>query len=405
MKTFLCISTYFKGEAFLIALKEQGARVLLVTSSKLRDQSWPWQHIDEVFYLNPDDQGSFNTQHLLMGTASLLQHNKIDAIVALDDFDVERAATLREHFRIPGMGLTTVRYFRDKLAMRVKAQLEGIKVPHFTAVFNDEAISEYIGQHGAPWVLKPRSEASGAGIKKLHSAHELWELIHQLGNDRHKYLLEQFKPGTVYHIDAVTWDYKTEFISSAQYLAPPLEISQGGGVFRSITTAYKSKEHKALIAMTENVHRAFGLQHGASHTEVIKCHEDGKYYFLETSARVGGAHIAEMTEASSGINLWAEWARIEYCKVMNTPYAAPKPRKEYAGLIMSLAKDRHPDLSYFECPELYWKVPLEYHVGLVLRSDNRKKIQELLDRYAQKIATDMGQALPQDNTIHNSGWD
>ena len=51
----------------------------------------------------------------------LAREKKIDRIVALDEFDMETAATLREHMRIPGMGLTTMRYFRDKLAMRMKA--------------------------------------------------------------------------------------------------------------------------------------------------------------------------------------------------------------------------------------------------------------------------------------------
>ncbi|MFT4567795.1 MAG: hypothetical protein ACI9FN_002762 [Saprospiraceae bacterium] len=404
MKTFLCISTYFKGSAFLVALKEQGARVFLVTSGKLRGKAWPFEHIDEVFYLEPDEIGSFNMQHLTLGTAGLMQHNKIDAIVALDDFDVERAATLREHFRIPGMGSTTVRYFRDKLAMRIKAQDEGIKVPAFTAVFNDAEVHTYTQVHEAPWVLKPRSEASGTGIKKIHSSEELWEILNTLNNDRHKYLLEQFKPGTVYHIDAVTWNNKTAFISSAEYLAPPLEISQGGGVFRSITMDYKSAVNKALIALTKDVHKTFGLEHGASHTEAIKCHEDGEYYFLETSARVGGAHIAEMTESSSGLNLWTEWAKIEYCKVTGGDYKSPKVTKLYAGLIMALTKDKHPDLSYFESPELYLKVPLDYHVGLVLQSSDYAKIRELLDQYADKITQDMVEVLPPDETLQNSGW-
>ena len=404
MKTFLCISTYFKGSDFLISLKNQGARIFLVTSSKLREKAWPFGHIDEVFYLEPDEIGSFNMQHLLLGTAGIMKENKIDSIVALDDFDVERAATLREHFRIPGMGSTTVRYFRDKLAMRIKAQNEGIRVPAFTAVFNDKEVHEYSQNHSAPWVLKPRSEASGTGIKKIHSTEKLWQILNTIGNDRYKYLLEQFKPGTVYHIDAVTWNSKTSFISTAEYLAPPLEISQGGGVFRSITMDYKCKENKMLIALTKDVHKAFGLEHGASHTEAIRCHEDGEYYFLETSARVGGAHIAEMTESSSGLNLWAEWAKIEYCKVTGDDYKAPKVSKLYAGLIMALTRDKHPDLSFFEGPELYWKVPLDYHVGLVLRSADRTKIRTLLDQYVDKIASDMVEVLPPDETLHNSGW-
>src|SRR4029453_16700370 len=63
---------------------------------------------------------------------------KLDRIVALDEFDMETAAALREHMRIPGMGLTTLRYFRDKLAMRAQAHEKGVLVPEFVPVINQE---------------------------------------------------------------------------------------------------------------------------------------------------------------------------------------------------------------------------------------------------------------------------
>ena len=55
----------------------------------------------------------------------------------------------------------------------------------------------------------------------------------------------------------------------------------------------------------------FGLGWGASHTEFMKAHADGQFYFIETSARVGGANTAEMVEHATGVNLWSEWARLE----------------------------------------------------------------------------------------------
>ena len=61
----------------------------------------------------------------------LARSHKIDRIVALDEYDMETAATLREHLRIPGMGLTTMRYFRDKLAMRMRALDRHVRVPGF----------------------------------------------------------------------------------------------------------------------------------------------------------------------------------------------------------------------------------------------------------------------------------
>ena len=54
-----------------------------------------------------------------------------------------------------------------------------------------------------------------------------------------------------------------------------------------------------------------GCAYSASHSEYIRGDHDGELYFLETSSRVGGANIAELVEASSGVNLWREWAKLE----------------------------------------------------------------------------------------------
>jgi hypothetical protein len=54
-------------------------------------------------------------------------------------------------------------------------------------------------------VLKPRSEAS-AWIIKVFDKEALWIHINEMGNNRFKYLLEQFKPGAVYHCDSLILD-------------------------------------------------------------------------------------------------------------------------------------------------------------------------------------------------------
>ena len=68
------------------------------------------------------------------GFAYLMKIHNIDTVIALDDFDVEKAALIRETFRIQGMGQTTYRYFRDKLAMRQMAKDSGINIPPFAPV-------------------------------------------------------------------------------------------------------------------------------------------------------------------------------------------------------------------------------------------------------------------------------
>ncbi len=394
-KTFICISNYFKGNDFLINMKQLGNKVFLITSEKLRDKPWAFDAIDEIYYM-PGQDIDWDLDMLLHGVAGLMRKEKIDAIVALDDFDVEKATFLRENLRMAGMGQTTGRYFRDKLAMRVKAQSEGVPVPAFSALFNDDYINHFADTVSPPWVLKPRSEASASGIMKVHSKEELWQKIHELGDNRIKYLVEQFKPGAVYHCDGLNFNGKVLFSITSQYLATPMEISQGGGIFRSANIPYNNPDDKAIKKVNEQVMKAFGMKHGATHTEFIKCNEDGKIYFLETSSRVGGAHLAEMVEAASGINLWGEWAKIEDALVRGKEYKVPSPKKQFAGIVLTLSKFEQPDLSGFNDSEVCFRVPLEYHAGLIVKCDKHERIRELLDDYAERLVKDFATVAQQE---------
>ncbi|MNX20052.1 argininosuccinate lyase [compost metagenome] len=398
-KTFICISNYFKGVDFLINLKKLGNRVFLVTSEKLRDKPWPHDYIDEIFYMEGQDM-EWNLEHLLLGVGNLMKSTKVDAIVALDDYDVEKATYLRENLRIDGMGQTTGRYFRDKLAMRMRAKSCGIPIPAFCSLFNDHDINTFADTVSAPWVLKPRSEASAAGIIKVYDKESLWLYINELGNNRFKYLLEQFKPGDVYHCDSLILDRKILFSITSKYLATPMEISQGGGVFRSANIPYDSDDDKAIKAVNEQVLKGFGLKHGAAHTEFIKCKDDGQIYFLETSSRVGGAHLAEMVAEASDINLWKEWATIEDALVKETKYTLPEVKKGYAGIVLTLSKFQHPDLSSFSDPEVCFRVPLDYHAGLIVKSNKNERVLELLNDYTDRLVNHFT-AVVEQNKVSN----
>ena len=154
--TILCLASYEKGAEFMRESKRQGCRVFLITTQELADRDWPRESLDDIFYL-PD---MYNRQDVVNAVSYLARSQEIDRIVALDDFDVEIAASLREHLRVPGMGDTTARYFRDKLAMRVKAQENGVRVPVFVPVFNHDQVRHFLATVPAPWLLKPRMEAT-----------------------------------------------------------------------------------------------------------------------------------------------------------------------------------------------------------------------------------------------------
>lgn len=396
MATFLCISCEFKGSDFLIACKEAGNQVFLVTAKDAENEPWPREHLDDIFFMEEVEHGTWNMEHFIAGLAYFMRTNKIDQIVAMDDFDVEEAAELREHFRIPGMGQTTARHFRDKLAMRLKAAETGLRVPGFTALFNDEEINAFTATVKPPYMIKPRFEAAAKGIKKVHSAEELWQVIHSLGDKRHNYLAEQFRPGDIYHVDALTFAGKVLFTRVSQYLSTPWDVAHGGGIFRSVISQFGADDEKKLTKFNTNVMKAFGMQYSASHTEFIKSNEDGQFYFLETSSRVGGANLAEMVEYGSGINLWSEWAKLETAVLNSQTYKVPKAKKEYAGIITSLSRYEKPDYQSFNDPEIAWRNDKAYHIGLIVRSKSRDRVLELLDKYATIIQRDFHAALPND---------
>lgn len=392
-KTIVCISCYYKGYDFIDEMKRLGNKVILITSEKLKEKNWPWHAIDEVFYMGEVSPSIWNLDHLVQGFSFLMKTRKVDAVIALDDYDVEKAALIRETFRIPGMGQTTHRYFRDKLAMRQMAKNSGISVPEFTAVFNDEEVREFIEKVPGPWVLKPRSEASASGIKKIKTAEELWPALENLKEERHLFLLESFKPGDVYHVDCLVYQKEIVFHCSSKYLAPPMTVSHDGGVFRTKTLNRYSQENKDLEEINAQVLTRFGLVNGATHSEYIKG-TDGKYYFLETASRVGGANIPDLVEAATGINIWREWARLESALLRNEKYEVEKPTGFFSGLVISLVKDKNPDTTPFKCEEVVKFLPMDYHIGIVFKSADEKRIQQCLEHAGDLITREILNVIP-----------
>ncbi len=380
--TLLCLASYFKGERFLEAAKRAGARVMLLTKEKLADAPWPMACIDERF-LMPDLHAQPGITHAV---SYLARTRQIDRIVALDEYDTQTAAALREHLRVPGMGATTGRHFRDKLAMRVRAEEAGLDVPAFVHVLNHDRLRVFMERVPPPWVLKPRAEASAMGIRKLHTPDDLWAALDELGDRQSYFLLERFLPGEVFHVDAVVWEGAVVFASAQQYGRPPMAVYQSGGVFATRTLPPDGPEATALRDLNEQLLRAFGLVRGVAHAEFIR--SDGCFYFLEVAARVGGAHIDRLVEAATGVNLWEAWARLEVAHARGEAYPVPPVRHAHAGLLVCLARQPWPDLSGYDDPEVVWRLKKKHHAGLVVAAPSAERITELLAAYGARFAGD-----------------
>src|SRR4029077_8880989 len=126
---------------------------------------------------------------------------------------------------------------------------------------------------------------------------QLWPRLDKLGDQQSFYLLEQFVPGDVFHVDSVVSERKVVFAEAHAYGKPPLDVSHGGGVFTTRTLARTAPESKALHKVNKEVIKSLGIVRGVTHAEFLRAHDDGKIYFIEVAARVGGAYISDAIEA------------------------------------------------------------------------------------------------------------
>ena len=390
----ICLATYFKGADFIHECKAHGCHVILITKEKMLSEDWPRESLDDLIAV-PNDAGPPLFIDLL---AFLARKIKIDQVIALEEFDVVTAALMREHLCLPGLSSSGAKVFRDKLSMAVYCQRAGINVPEFVPLVNREEVDEYMKRVPGPWVIKPRSDVSAIGIRKVSEPVEVWRGMDEM-NERENlrerasyYVLARFIPGQVFHVDSVVNDGTVVFAGTNQYGRPPMQVAHQGGAYVSRTLERGSDDEKTLLATNKKLIRALGLERGATHAEFIKSDADGKFYFLEIAARVGGAYIAEVLEAASGVNLWREWAKLEIADGKG-PKITPQ-RKEYAGIILSLAKQEYPDTSAYVEDEIIHRVKKRHHAGLIVRAPRLERVNELLAEYGHRFVEDFVAVAP-----------
>jgi hypothetical protein len=387
---FLCISSYEKGHDFMRQLADLGVKPTLLTMEKLRDEPWPREILEELVTM----PGGLTNEQITNTVTWMARGRRFDRVAALDEFDMELVAQLREHMRIPGMGTSATAYYRDKLAMRTGAREAGFLVPEFVRVLNYDELRAYMDRVPAPWLLKPRSEASALGIKKINVPEDLWRALDELGDRQSYFLMEQFVPGDIFHVDSVVSEGKVVFSSAHQYGRPPMQVMHEGGVFTTRTVDRMSRDWHDLTELNARLAPALGMQRGVTHGEYIKAHADGRFYFLEIAARVGGAFIADLVEYSTGVNLWREWAKIEVAHLRGEAYIPPVARQDYAGSVLCLAKEEQPDTAAFNAPEIVYRMKKHHHAGLIVRSDKPERVAALLEEYSQAFVGQFLASMP-----------
>lgn len=383
--TVCCLMAATKGlyaHGFLRRLHERGHRVLVVTRAAALELPWPREWIDGLYGV----EDFADPTRLRDAVAYLARGTRLDRIVGPGEFDIELAAGLREHFRLPGLSLSGAALYRDKLAMRGRAAAAGLPVPAFTGLFHHAEIGAWLDAHPGPWLLKPRTEASATGIQRFTAPGPLWERLHALGDRASHHLLEVFEPGDVYHVDSLVQAHEIRFAQAHRYGTPILQLHREGGVYTTVTLPREASLTRALLDLDRKVLLALGLEQGVTHVEYIRRATDGQLLFLEASARVGAGMIEELVEATSGLDLWGEWADLEVASPAR-PYELPEPRPGYGGLAIVMTGAARPDLGPLAGLGVRASVPKPYHAAALVLGEDPRAVEERVQAVARHMQT------------------
>ena len=387
---FLCLASYERGQDFILQCADLGVRCTLLTLEMLKGADWPRDALEDLATM----PAGLTREQILNTVSWMARGRRFDRVIALDEFDLQNAALIREHMRISGMGTTTAGHYRDKLAMRTCAKEQGFLVPEFSGIFNYDELRDYMERVPAPWLLKPRAEASALGIRRIEEPEQFWRALDVLGDKQSYYLLERFVPGEIFHVDSIVSERKVVFSVVHRYGRPPMQVMHEGGVFTTRTVDRKSADWRELTKLNDQLAPGLGIVRGITHAEYIRAHGDGRYYFLEIAARVGGAFIADLVEVGTGVNLWREWAKIEVAHLRGQAYARPQSFSSYAGSVLCLAQTAEPDTSAFNAPEIVLRVKQHHHAGLIVRSEQPERIEQLLEEYSGEFGRRFLATLP-----------
>ncbi len=391
---FLCLASHEKGHDFLRECAELGVKTTLLTLESLREV-WPNKIADDLITI-PEGL----TREQLINTVSYkAREQRFDRVVALDEADQESAAALREHMCLPGLNLSTAAQYTDRLAMRTSVQDMGLHVAPFCRILNYDEIRSFMEFEPSPWLLKPRVERAGLGIRHMADSAQVWSTLEELGDRQSHFVLEKFIPGDVFHIDSILHLGRVVFSVVHQNSRPTMKSSGQGGILTTRTVDRASRDWLELSALNASLAPNLGMKYGLTQARFIRSHENGEYYFLEVSARVGAPHVVELVEAATAINLWREWARLEAANLRGDRYGEPKYRELYAGSVLCSTKVEDPDTSQFDAPEVVKHLKRSQETGIIVRSAMHLRIKTLVEQYGAEFADKFLENNDEEHTV------
>eukprot|EP00842_Homolaphlyctis_polyrhiza_P004440 jgi/Hompol1/4998/HPOL_001100-RA len=246
----------------------------------------------------------------------LHQTHRIDIVYTKQEDLILRAAHIREML---GVAMGHVRsdalLFRDKYAMKDRAQLHGFPVPAFDRVFSPVDILQFVEIHGFPIILKPVLGSASAGVRVVRDQQDLetylekefYGRIDDIGmvmDYSGDIIVEKFLEGSrMYHVNGYVNHGQIEHIWPFMYLQTNLEFTKGKA-YGNVSIPQTDPRWQKLYDATLRLLSILPLPaHLLFHLELFETKRPSgqiEFVLCEIAARRPGGSIALLIDALEG---------------------------------------------------------------------------------------------------------
>jgi biotin carboxylase len=228
------------------------------------------------------------------------------SIVVHSEYDLIRAARLREYLGIQGQSVKSAVAYRDKVIMKEFLRKAGVKTADFSRLDSPIDLYKFVTEKGFPVLLKPRDAGGGRYIRTLSSMSEVKSFLEQ--GLPQNFMVEKFVSGGMYHADGLAQNGDLAFVAVSRYyngcLAYQRQLSVGSAVVSPANPIAKriSELLPEIMAALPSVPAM------AFHAEFFHT-DDDEVIVCEIASRTAGGRIMETVEMSYGVDIIKSWVR------------------------------------------------------------------------------------------------
>jgi hypothetical protein len=238
----------------------------------------------------------------------LAETQKISHLVVHSEYDLLRAAHLRQFLGLPGQSVESALAYRDKVVMKEYLARMAIPVAKFQRQTSPIDLFEFASKNGYPVVIKPVDGSGSQDVSVVHNREELHQAASRSGHGSQ--MIESFVDGAMYHVNGLISQQGPHFYAPCAYINGALDY-QTGGLFGSRTIDPRSMLAERLVEFTKQVLQALPPADPlAFHAEIFHTKDD-RLLLCEVAARTAGSLTIELIERSYGVNLHRAWSRAQ----------------------------------------------------------------------------------------------